>query len=110
MTSRPPQSGGTTPARAPQQTSVAAWHAFGPCLQQAREAASLSRRVLAQQVGLDTSYIYRVETGARRPSREAALALGRVGRERGRLSRLFSRPPSEPDVRLSPHPALQFPC
>src|SRR4051812_18810867 len=30
---------------------------------------------------------------------------GRVGRERGRLSRLFSRPPSEPDVRLSPHPA-----
>jgi len=24
---------------------------------------------------------------------------GRVGRERGRLSRLFSRPPSEPDVR-----------
>src|SRR4030095_3527442 len=34
---------------------------------------------------------------------------GRVGRERGRLSRLFSRPPSKPDVRLSPHPALQFP-
>src|SRR6266850_8585764 len=34
---------------------------------------------------------------------------GRVGRERGRLGRLFSRPPSEPDVRLSPHPALQFP-
>src|SRR5712692_7367609 len=34
---------------------------------------------------------------------------GRVGRERGRLSRLFSRPPSEPDVRLAPHPALQFP-
>src|SRR2546426_9431623 len=34
---------------------------------------------------------------------------GRVARERGWLSRLFSRPPSEPDVRLSPHPALQFP-
>ena len=33
---------------------------------------------------------------------------GRVGRERGRLDRLFSRPPSEPDVQLAPHPALQF--
>jgi hypothetical protein len=38
-----------------------------------------------------------------------ARLLSRVGRERGRLSRLFSRPPSKPDVRLSPHPALQFP-
>jgi UTP--glucose-1-phosphate uridylyltransferase len=48
---------------------------FGPRLQQAREAADLSRHALAQRVGLDPSYIYRVETGARRPSREAALAL-----------------------------------
>jgi UTP--glucose-1-phosphate uridylyltransferase len=47
---------------------------FGQCLQQAREAADLSRQALAQRVGLDPSYIYRVETGARRPSREAALA------------------------------------
>lgn len=49
--------------------------AFGQRLQQAREAADLSRSDLAQRVGLNTSYIYRVETGARRPSREAALAL-----------------------------------
>jgi UTP--glucose-1-phosphate uridylyltransferase len=48
---------------------------FGRLLGQAREAAGLSRDALAQRVGLDTSYIYRIETGARRPSREATLTL-----------------------------------
>lgn len=49
--------------------------AFGLLLRQAREKAGLSRERLAQRVGLDASYIYRVETGERRPSRESALAL-----------------------------------
>jgi UTP--glucose-1-phosphate uridylyltransferase len=48
---------------------------FGKRLQQAREAAGLSRGELAQRMGLDASHIYRLETSARRPSREAALAL-----------------------------------
>ena len=48
---------------------------FGRLLGQARETAGLSRDALAQRVELDASYIYRIETGARRPSREATLAL-----------------------------------
>src|SRR5262245_9183530 len=47
---------------------------FGQLLRQAREAAGLPREALAQRVALDASYIYRLETGDRRPSREAILA------------------------------------
>jgi transcriptional regulator with XRE-family HTH domain len=35
----------------------------------------LSRDQLAKRVGLDVSYLFRIETGARRPSRDSALAL-----------------------------------
>jgi UTP--glucose-1-phosphate uridylyltransferase len=48
---------------------------FGQLLRQAREIAGLSRDRLAQRVELDASYIYRIEIGDRRPSREAALVL-----------------------------------
>lgn len=48
---------------------------FGRLLEQAREAAGLSRRVLAQRLKLATSYVYRLEVGDRRPSRETVLAL-----------------------------------
>ncbi len=48
-------------------------YTFGSLLQQAREAAGLTREALAQLVKLDTSYVYRIETGARRPSRESVL-------------------------------------
>jgi UTP--glucose-1-phosphate uridylyltransferase len=48
---------------------------FGQLLRQAREAAGLSREALAQRVGLDASYIYRIESGNRSPSREATLTL-----------------------------------
>ena len=48
---------------------------FGQLLQQAREAAGLSREALSQLVSLDASYIYRIEIGSRCPSREATLTL-----------------------------------
>jgi UTP--glucose-1-phosphate uridylyltransferase len=48
---------------------------FGELLQQTRESLGLSRNELAQNVGLDTSYIYRVEMGMRRPSRKSTLKL-----------------------------------
>jgi transcriptional regulator with XRE-family HTH domain len=50
-------------------------HHFRRLLRQAREAAGLSREALAQRVELDASYIYRIETGDRRPSRESTLLL-----------------------------------
>jgi UTP--glucose-1-phosphate uridylyltransferase len=48
---------------------------FGILLQQARERAGLSRDHLAKRVGLNVSHLFRIETGARRPSRDSALAL-----------------------------------
>lgn len=48
---------------------------FGQLLRQARETAGLSRHVLAQRVGFNTSHIYRMEVGDRRPSRESVLVL-----------------------------------
>jgi UTP--glucose-1-phosphate uridylyltransferase len=50
----------------------------GQLLQAAREAAGLSRSALARHAGLDTSYIYRIEVGDRRPSRESILAVSEV--------------------------------
>lgn len=49
---------------------------FGRLLQQARESVPISREELAQKVGLDPSYIWRLEERSeRRPSPETALAL-----------------------------------
>jgi UTP--glucose-1-phosphate uridylyltransferase len=48
---------------------------FGNLLRIARERAGISRQKLGEMVGLDSSHIYRIETGGRRPSRESALAL-----------------------------------
>jgi len=48
---------------------------FGELLRTAREAARLSRTDLAQRAGLDSSHVYRMEVGGRRPSLESALAL-----------------------------------
>ena len=48
---------------------------FGLFLRLAREEAGLSRDQLAKRVGLDVSHIFRIETGGRRPSRDAVLAL-----------------------------------
>ncbi len=47
---------------------------FGMLLRQAREAAGMTRDALAASVSLDASYIYRLEVGDRRPSRDAILA------------------------------------
>jgi UTP--glucose-1-phosphate uridylyltransferase len=47
----------------------------GDLLRQMRETAGLSRTDLASRVGLDASYIYRLEIGTRRPTRESTLAL-----------------------------------
>lgn len=48
---------------------------FGLFLRLAREKAGIPRAELAQRVGLDVSHIFRIETGGRRPSRDAVLAL-----------------------------------
>ena len=48
---------------------------LGQLLRQTREQAGLSRDELARRIRLDASYIYRLETGDRRPSREVTLAL-----------------------------------
>ncbi len=48
---------------------------FGLLVRQTREAAGLSQRALAQRVGLDVSYINRLESGERRPRRATVLKL-----------------------------------
>lgn len=48
---------------------------FGQLLRQAREVAGISRGALAGLVGLSISYIHRIETGNRRPSRESLITL-----------------------------------
>lgn len=49
---------------------------FGQLLRRARTAAGLTREALSKLVKLNASYIYRLETGDRKPSREAVLLLG----------------------------------
>jgi hypothetical protein len=51
---------------------------FGGLLQEAREAAGLSRADLGRLADLDPSYVYRIERGSRRPSRKAVVALARA--------------------------------
>jgi UTP--glucose-1-phosphate uridylyltransferase len=51
-----------------------AYH-FGQLIRQSREAAGISQRALAQKVGLDVSYINRLESGERRPRRATLLKL-----------------------------------
>jgi dTDP-glucose pyrophosphorylase/transcriptional regulator with XRE-family HTH domain len=48
---------------------------FGELLLGGRTRLGLTREVLAGQVSLHASYIYRLETGERRPSREVVLSL-----------------------------------
>ncbi|AEB09978.1 XRE family transcriptional regulator [Desulfobacca acetoxidans] len=48
---------------------------FGHLMRQSREAAGISQRALAQQAGLDVSYINRLESGERRPRRGTLLKL-----------------------------------
>ena len=48
---------------------------FGQLMRQSREAAAISQRALAQKVGLDVSYINRLESGERRPRRQTLLKL-----------------------------------
>ncbi len=58
---------------------------FGHLMRQSRETVGISQRALAQQVGLDVSYINRLESGERRPRRgtllKLASALGIKGQE-----------------------------
>jgi UTP--glucose-1-phosphate uridylyltransferase len=51
---------------------------IGELLLTAREAVGFRRSELARHVGLDPSYIYRLEVGDRRPSRESILAIAEV--------------------------------
>lgn len=65
--------------------AAAAEGQFGRLVRQCREAAGLSQRALAQRIGLNVSYINRLESGARRPRRATVLklaaGLGVTGRE-----------------------------
>lgn len=103
MTPSVPQSANTILASTTAQDALSAWHTFGPSLQQARKAAGLSRSTLAQRVGLDTSYIYRVETGARRPSRDVALALAEALGEQGEARNAWLLAAGYAPMPLLPH-------
>ena len=48
---------------------------FGHLMRQSREAAGISQRALAKKVGLDVSYINRLESGERQPRRGTLLKL-----------------------------------
>jgi transcriptional regulator with XRE-family HTH domain len=48
---------------------------FGKFLKERRQAAGLSRIVLAQKVQMDPSYLFRIEAGERFPSVELVLGL-----------------------------------
>lgn len=48
---------------------------FGQLVRKSREAVGLSQRALAQRVGLNVSYINRLESGERRPRRGTVLKL-----------------------------------
>lgn len=63
---------------------------FGQLIRQAREAAGITQRALAQKVGLDVSYINRLESGDRRPRRGTLLKLASaLGIKGGDLDALF---------------------
>jgi UTP-glucose-1-phosphate uridylyltransferase/transcriptional regulator with XRE-family HTH domain len=53
---------------------------FAALLSEARRNANLTRERLAELLGMHASYIYRLETGGRRPSRRTLLALAGVFR------------------------------
>lgn len=84
--------------------------AFGAELKRLREASGLSQSKLAERAGFDHSYVSRLETGARKPSREAveqlAWRLDATDLERDRLRAAagfltvdpLSRLASEPEV------------
>jgi UTP--glucose-1-phosphate uridylyltransferase len=48
---------------------------FGQLLRSARETANFSRAELGRRAGLEQSYLYRLETGERLPSKEMVLSL-----------------------------------
>ncbi len=59
-------------------------------MRQSREAAGISQRALAQKVGLDVSYINRLESGERRPRRATLLKLASaLGIKGGELDAWF---------------------
>jgi UTP-glucose-1-phosphate uridylyltransferase/transcriptional regulator with XRE-family HTH domain len=65
---------------------------FGRLLHEARRAAGLSLSALGQKVELDASYIHRLETGKRRPSRASVLALAEALHLQGkRLNELMAQ-------------------
>lgn len=56
---------------------------FGPVLKQFREARRVSQSKLAERAGFDHSYVSRLESGARTPTRDAVQQLGEaLGLER----------------------------
>jgi transcriptional regulator with XRE-family HTH domain len=56
-------------------TTRVTWEDFGPCLRQLRTRHGLSQERLALQLGCHRIHIYRLEHGARHPSRVLLRAL-----------------------------------
>lgn len=51
---------------------------FGPTLKRFREARRVSQSKLAERAGFDHSYVSRLESGARTPTRDAVLQLAKA--------------------------------
>jgi hypothetical protein len=62
----------------------------------------------SQRDALDRFYNSLAQRAMRRGRKPVPSGHGGVGRQRGSVARPFRRPPPEPGMRLSPHPALQY--
>ena len=83
---------------------------FGPVLKQFREARRVSQSKLAERAGFDHSYVSRLESGARTPTRDAVEQLAQaLGLERVQQDELLASAgflPSEVSSLLSGEPEI----
>jgi len=63
---------------------------FGETIRELRESKSISLREVAARIGVDPSFLSRVENGTKRPTREQVVALASVlNEERNKLLILY---------------------
>lgn len=83
---------------------------FGPELQRHRITANLSQSRLADRAGFDHSYVSRLESGARRPTRDAigrlATALAVTGPDYDRMLAAAGFLPKDPASLIAEEPAV----
>lgn len=84
---------------------------FGPELKRHREAARLSQTRLADLAGFDHSYVSRLESGTRQPTREAigrlASALAVTGPDYDRMLAAAGFLPNDPLIMLAEEPSVR---